>query len=158
VVRAAGARDLTRAGSRAPTRGGQRHCQIVDRESEPGQFLLTGSTNFLTLPTLSESLAGRVRIVRLHPFSLGERVGRPDDFIDRGAYLEAACLGGFPGVTGLSSRDRDAWFDDCIDTLLRDRVNQVQGVFVAGIVLHTGTARLPFGDRVVALPIADLTG
>ncbi len=41
---------------------------------------------------------------------------------------------------------------------LRDRVDQAQGVFVAGIVLHTGTARLPFGDRMVALPIADLTG
>jgi predicted AAA+ superfamily ATPase len=113
---------------------------IVDRESEPGQFLLTGSTNFLTLPTLSESLTGRVRIVRLHPFSLGERAGRPDDFIDRALlgidallghrgptpdrdyYLEAACLGGFAGVTNLSGRDRDAWFDDYIDTLLQREI------------------------------------
>jgi len=112
----------------------------VDREDAPGGFLLTGSTNFLSLPTLSESLTGRIRIVRLHPFSLGERSGRPDDFIDRAlagpealiayrgptperdAYLDAACLGGFPGVTGLSGRERDGWFDDYVDTLLQREI------------------------------------
>ena len=31
----------------------------------PGRFLLTGSTNFLTVPTISESLAGRAAIVQL---------------------------------------------------------------------------------------------
>jgi predicted AAA+ superfamily ATPase len=32
----------------------------VDRDSSPGQFVLTGSSNFLTVPTISESLtAGR---------------------------------------------------------------------------------------------------
>ena len=41
---------------------------------------------------------------------------------------------------------------------LRERVDQARGTFIAGIVLHTGTARLPFGDRLVALPIADLSG
>jgi hypothetical protein len=41
---------------------------------------------------------------------------------------------------------------------LRDRIDAARGKFVAGVVLHTGTARLPFGDRMVALPIADLMG
>ena len=46
--------------------------QIVDLDPTPGRFLLTGSTNFLTVPTISESLAGRVRILRLWPFSQAE--------------------------------------------------------------------------------------
>ena len=43
-------------------RGGERLIlavkQRLDRSREPGRFVLTGSTNFLTMPTLSESLAG----------------------------------------------------------------------------------------------------
>ena len=46
--------------------------RIVDYEDLEGQFLLTGSTRFLTVPTISESLAGRVHIVDLWPFSQGE--------------------------------------------------------------------------------------
>ena len=41
----------------------------VDEENTRGRFLLTGSTNFLTVPTVSESLAGRAMILRLWPFS-----------------------------------------------------------------------------------------
>ena len=44
----------------------------VDDSGEPGRFLLTGSTNFLTVPTISESLAGRAAIVQLWPRSQAE--------------------------------------------------------------------------------------
>lgn len=40
---------------------------LVDENPAPGQFLLTGPTRFMTLPTISESLAGRVHIVDLWP-------------------------------------------------------------------------------------------
>ena len=39
---------------------------------------------------------------------------------------------------------------------LRDRLDRVGVPFIAGIVLHTGTHRLPFGDRLIALPMSDL--
>lgn len=32
---------------------------------------------------------------------------------------------------------------------LRDRIDRADGTFVAGVVLHTGERRLPFGDRLV---------
>ena len=35
----------------------------VDNDRRPGRFLLTGSANILTLPQVSESLAGRMEIV-----------------------------------------------------------------------------------------------
>ena len=44
----------------------------VDEDGARGRFLLTGSTNFLTVPTISESLAGRAVILRLWPFSQAE--------------------------------------------------------------------------------------
>ncbi len=53
----------------------------VDADPSPGQFLLTGSTRFLTVPTISESLAGRVGIVDLWPYTQGE-IRRLDERAD----------------------------------------------------------------------------
>jgi hypothetical protein len=49
--------DLTRAIKR-----------VVDRNREPGQYLLTGSANIMTLSSVSETLAGRVALNTLYPF------------------------------------------------------------------------------------------
>src|SRR3984885_8435541 len=43
----------------------------IDRNRQPGRFLLTGSANVMLLPKLSESLAGRMEIVTVWPFSQG---------------------------------------------------------------------------------------
>ena len=55
----------------------------VDQERRPGRFLLTGSANVLLVPQLSESLAGRMEILTLWPFSQGELAGQPEAFVDR---------------------------------------------------------------------------
>lgn len=54
----------------------------VDQARKPGQFFLTGSANVLLLPQVSESLAGRMEIVSLYPFSQGELAQRQESFID----------------------------------------------------------------------------
>lgn len=41
----------------------------VDRRRTPGRFLLTGSANVLLAPKLSESLAGRMEVIRIHPLA-----------------------------------------------------------------------------------------
>jgi len=48
----------------------------VDREDRAGQFILSGSQNFLLLRSISQSLAGRSAILHLLPFSLRELTGR----------------------------------------------------------------------------------
>jgi predicted AAA+ superfamily ATPase len=53
----------------------------IDRDRRPGRFLLTGSTNLLLLPQLSDSLAGRMEIIQLHPFSESEKERRPGNFL-----------------------------------------------------------------------------
>ncbi len=44
----------------------------VDRKRKPGRFVLTWSANVLLVPKVSESLAGRIEILPLWPFSQGE--------------------------------------------------------------------------------------
>lgn len=54
----------------------------VDRDRRPGRFLLTGSANLLLLPTLSESLAGRMEIIRLHPLAESEKQQQAGNFLE----------------------------------------------------------------------------
>ena len=53
----------------------------VDSDRRAGRFLLTGSANILTLPQVSESLAGRMEIVSLLPLSRAEIRGKKPGFL-----------------------------------------------------------------------------
>ena len=115
---------------------------VVDSDPTPGRFLLTGSTNFLTVPTISESLAGRVAILRLWPLSRAETAGLPADrgpegmpgvigkwfegrtdpwgpsTTSRADYLEMVCAGGYPEALRLTAADRALWFESYVETVL----------------------------------------
>ncbi len=45
---------------------------ILDKKNRPGLFILTGSQNFLLMESISQSLAGRIALLSLLPFSLEE--------------------------------------------------------------------------------------
>lgn len=114
--------------------------QVVDADPTPGRFLLTGSTNFLTVPTISESLAGRVRLLRLWPLSQAEIAGTSplpigawfEDtaaasplappvapaMTSRRDYMELLCGGGYPEVLTLPAHLRRDWFDDYARTVI----------------------------------------
>jgi predicted AAA+ superfamily ATPase len=65
---------------------------IVDENSRAGRFILTGSQNFLLQEKISQSLAGRVSILNLLPFSAEElkntvyRLNSSDAYIFKGFY------------------------------------------------------------------------
>lgn len=119
---------------------------IVDRDPSPGQFVLTGSSNFLTVPTISESLAGRAGFVEVWPFTQGEISGRPDQFVDRALMgaaafadyqpgrfsrrdlLERVCAGGYPEVQQLTAGQRQAWFRDYVRTTIERDVVELSGI------------------------------
>ncbi|MDP2707800.1 MAG: AAA family ATPase, partial [Burkholderiales bacterium] len=63
----------------------------VDEARRPGRFLLTGSANLLLLPSVSESLAGRMEVVRLQPLTEAEKERKP------GTLLEAMVAGRLKG-------------------------------------------------------------
>jgi len=116
----------------------------VDRDRRPGRFLLTGSANAMTLPRLSESLAGRMEILPLFPFSAGELAGVTEGFLPRlfGGTLApskppsaradiAARLtrGGYPEATQRRADDRrTAWFASYISTILQRDVRDLARV------------------------------
>ncbi len=49
----------------------------VDRDARPGQFILTGSQNFLLMEQISQSLAGRCGVLHLLPLSRAELEAEP---------------------------------------------------------------------------------
>lgn len=118
----------------------------VDQDSSPGQFVLTGSSNFLTVPGISESLAGRAAFVEVWPFTQGELAGRPDRFVDvmfaevgalagyrptgttRADLLDRLCAGGYPEVHTLPADMRSAWFRDYVRTTIERDVVALSGI------------------------------
>jgi uncharacterized protein len=101
----------------------------VDRDPQPGKFVLAGSTRFLSEPTLGESLAGRAAFLEVLPLSEGELRGQGKIFLDlafeapeslrdlvpatleRRDYVKLLERGGFPEpALRVGQRTRRAWF------------------------------------------------
>ena len=116
----------------------------VDRNRVPGRFILTGSANVLLLPKLSDSLAGRMTIIRLHPLAQGELAEQPPTFLDRlfardfkfrkvprsepllVARVEA---GGYPPALALpSGRKRALWHRDYLDAVVQRNLQDLANV------------------------------
>lgn len=55
--------------------------RAVDRDRRPGRFLLTGSANLLLVPTVTESLAGRMEMAQLYPLTESEKMRQPGCFL-----------------------------------------------------------------------------
>ncbi len=117
----------------------------VDNDRRPGQFLLTGSASILALPKVSESLAGRMELHTLWPFSQGEIAGRQDAFVDRvfSAALELPgiqrtsdreliqriLIGGYPEAQCREKHERRrAWFDSYITAILQRDVRDLANI------------------------------
>lgn len=107
----------------------------VDEDPTPGRFILAGSSRFLKIPTLSESLAGRAGFLEMWPLSMVERVGAPTIFINqcfvdlktlaaksswtRQEYLDVIMAGGFPeALTIADPLVRSTWYDGYLSTVI----------------------------------------
>lgn len=53
----------------------------VDDDPQPGRFLVTGSADIRTLPTIQDSLAGRIEVRNLYPLSRDEILARRSTFL-----------------------------------------------------------------------------
>lgn len=123
--------------------------KVVDRDRKPGKYLLTGSANVMTLSTVSETLAGRVALHTLYPFSwpeflekplpmvlsdlfevatakdLMKRLQKPPKKDYRHQLKERILEGGYPPPALMTSdRARGEWFSSYRQTYLeRDLLN-----------------------------------
>ncbi len=119
--------------------------RIVDNKKKSGQFLLTGSANVLTIPKVSESLAGRMILHTLWPLSQGEVKGKKEGFIDwafnqeklpvlkkslnQNDLIDLIVKGGYPrSLRAEDQRDRIEWMRSYVDTILQRDVRSLANV------------------------------
>ncbi len=119
--------------------------RAVDRNRKPGRFLLTGSANVLLVPKVSESLAGRIEILTLWPFSQGEIEGVRETFVDTlfaktnprptathlapPQLINRVLRGGYPEICTTRSADRrDVWFRAYISTILQRDIRDLANI------------------------------
>lgn len=119
----------------------------LNRNLRPGRFVLTGSTRYTALPSVAQSLTGRVHIVNLWPLSQGELAGTREDFVEhllddplslvaaapsptmRAQYERRILAGGFPlAVRRATERGRSRWFDDYVNLVIERDVLELRKV------------------------------
>lgn len=113
---------------------------VVDRDRQPGRFLLTGSADVLLLPKLADSLAGRMEVIRLHPLAqveLDQRVAHflaqlfaADFAVTSGQRMgidlaERVAAGGFPAALMRQPPRRRAWYQAYLQTIVQRDVRDL---------------------------------
>ena len=123
----------------------------IDENREPGQWLLSGSQSFQLMQGVSQSLSGRVAVLSLLPFSLGEsqrKTGSPegiDETLERilaTGKKEGERKGGkrtiklydwllrgaYPEIRANADVDRQLWCASYVQTYLERDVRQLVNV------------------------------
>ena len=114
--------------------------------SRPGQFVLTGSSRYDTLPRTAEALTGRLHRMQVLPLAQAELCGAPGlltRLFEEGAgvvstdvstttrqeYVARVLAGGFPDALGRpTARGRGRWFDDYVAATLAKDVTELRKV------------------------------
>ncbi|WP_227270725.1 ATP-binding protein [Roseobacter weihaiensis] len=122
--------------------------RVVDANRRKGQFVLTGSSNVFTTAEVADSLAGRMRTLKLWPLSAAEikkvpvsrlmdwamqrtpsltQIADPE-LASRRDYIELILTGGFPETRTLPLRSRQRQYRDYIDAVVDRDVADVMPV------------------------------
>ncbi len=116
---------------------------VIDRDRRPGRFILTGSAQVMLLPRVSESLAGRIEVHTLWPFSQAEIEGVTGRIVEllldgssqpssapastREDLIERIVRGGFPEAVAREDDRREEWLASYLTVIaqrdLRDLAN-----------------------------------
>ncbi len=112
--------------------------QIVDSNRRKGQFILTGSSNVFTTLDVADSLAGRVRTLKLWPLTIAEtKLRQPARILDwaiskvpqltdvpapeqttRASYIDLVLRGGFPEIRDIPQNPRQAAYRSYVDSVV----------------------------------------
>lgn len=117
--------------------------QRVDENTRSGQYLLTGSANIQFIPSVQESLAGRITKIRLQSLSQGEIQKVKPTFLEKIFHknfadsfnfnskeeiIEIAQMGGFPEAICLEDLDRKRWHLDYIEAILERDLKDIANI------------------------------
>ncbi len=122
--------------------------RMVDTNRRKGQFVLTGSSNVFTTTEVADSLAGRMRTLKLWPLSAAEiktapvnrlmdwarqkspslaQIADPEP-VSRRNYIDLILAGGFPETRTLPLRSRQRQYRDYIDAIVDRDVADIMTV------------------------------
>lgn len=116
---------------------------FVDANRNSVRFILTGSSNVLLIPRLSDSLAGRMEILRLYPLAqielerarptfLSTLFSEAQAFPHNGSLgeelAERIVRGGYPVVQNRTPKRRDDWYTNYIETLIQRDVRDLSHI------------------------------
>jgi uncharacterized protein len=98
------------------------HLQVaVDNETAPGRFIITGSQNLLISEKISQSLAGRVGVIDMYPFSYSELKNAK---LNRKTRESAILYGSYPPVYD-RKLNPVSWYKNYIRTYIQKDINQI---------------------------------
>lgn len=116
----------------------------IDQDRRPGQWVLTGSQNFVLMESVTQSLAGRAAVLTLLPFSVAERCGNASAGRDVAAWLrepiapeplprqtaieELILRGFYPEIATVPAVDRQLWCGSYITTYLERDIRTLTAV------------------------------
>jgi predicted AAA+ superfamily ATPase len=117
---------------------------MIDAGRRPGRIIMTGSANVLLLPELSDSLAGRMEIIRLHPLTQSEIERSGSNFLARlfasdpgmnegrrlgNELIDRVLRGGFPSaIQRASAQRRTRWLQQYVAALTQKDVHDLANV------------------------------
>jgi len=93
----------------------------IDQERKPGLWIMSGSQQFHLMTNVSETLAGRIAVLELAPFSLAEAGVQNkalEDVLWTGLFPEPSC---YP-------EKRDLWIKSYVQTYLERDVRQIENI------------------------------
>ena len=116
----------------------------VDEDYRPGRFLLTSSANVMTLPRVTDSLAGRIEVIQMLPLARAEIENITPTFLERlfdgnlalngpsivgDDLVRLVLLGGYPeAIARDSERRRQAWVRSYLSSILSRDLSDVGAV------------------------------
>lgn len=96
----------------------------VDESDIPGSYIFTGSAQLSLHAKVSQSLAGRIALLRLLPLSISEII---DNGLLKQTIYEQLLHGFYPRVYKHNLRPSD-WYSDYIDTYIERDVRQMMNI------------------------------
>lgn len=103
----------------------------IDRNrGQKGRFLLTGSQQFSLIKNLGDSLAGRIGLLELLPFSVLEKKDIPGMVLatPMDSFVHACLKGNFPEIAIHKEMDSHLWYAGYLQTYLERDIRSIYNV------------------------------
>lgn len=102
--------------------------RIDQHRARKGSYIFTGSQQFPLIRDLSDSLAGRIVLLDLLPFSMAEKTRAGLKHQTQEAFIQAGLRGSFPELVVSPEMDPPVWYGAYIQTYLERDVRTLYNI------------------------------